>query len=246
MRRAARRKSRIYLLAQEITEGAEGITLENMAQPQTGCLHDYELTVSDMRLLERADVLLLNGGGMESFLSQAMEQYPQLCIVDTSTGISFLTEEGHEEEHEHEHEHEHGEDNAHIWLSPKRAAQQAENIATALADLDESEAALFAKNAADFRKETDGLLEEAERAGLPQGMPDGDGAWDFYGRVPKPLCAGVGGGNGGNRSAQDSLFPDTCGGQLRGAFGAGGRRARDCSGCADRRDRGELYGANAA
>ena len=162
----------IYLLAREITEGAERITLENMAQPQTGCLHDYELTVSDMRLLEQADVLLINGGGMESFLSQAMEQYPQLRIVDTSAGISFLTEEEHEteEEHAHEHEHEHGEDNAHIWLSPKRAAQQAENIATALADLDESEAALFAKNAADFRKETDELLEEAERAGLPQGM----------------------------------------------------------------------------
>ncbi len=154
----------IYLLAQEVTEGAEGITLENMAQPQTGCLHDYELTVSDMRLLERADVLLINGGGMESFLSQAMEQYPKLSIVDTSAGISLLAEEGHEEEHARE------EGNAHIWLSPERAAKQAENIAAALADLDESEATLFAENAADFRAETDELLEEAERAALPQGM----------------------------------------------------------------------------
>ena len=37
----------VYLLAQEIVQGAEGIRLENMAQPQTGCLHDYELSIYD-------------------------------------------------------------------------------------------------------------------------------------------------------------------------------------------------------
>ena len=55
----------VYLLAQEIVQGAEGIRLENMAQPQTGCLHDYELSISDMKLLETADIFIINGGGME-------------------------------------------------------------------------------------------------------------------------------------------------------------------------------------
>ena len=53
----------VYLLAQEIVQGAEGIRLENMAQPQTGCLHDYELSISDMKLLETADIFIINGGG---------------------------------------------------------------------------------------------------------------------------------------------------------------------------------------
>ena len=88
----------MYLLAQAVTEGAAELELMNMAQPQTGCLHDYELTISDMKLLERADVLIINGGGMESFLEQALERYPELVIVDTSHGIELLEEEELDEE----------------------------------------------------------------------------------------------------------------------------------------------------
>lgn len=162
----------VYLLAQEITQGAEGITLENMAQPQTGCLHDYELSISDMKLLETADVFIINGGGMESFLNQALERYPDLTVVDTSEGISLLEEEGHhhhdEEDEAEEHDHEH-EGNSHIWLSPARAAQQAENIAAALSEMDQADAAVFAENAANFKKETDALLQEAVQIALPEG-----------------------------------------------------------------------------
>lgn len=112
----------IYLLAQAVTDGAEEVELMNMAQPQTGCLHDYELTISDMKLLEGADVLIINGGGMESFLDQALERYPELIIVDTSEGIELMEdgiehnhdhgeemEEGHHHEEETEEEHHHDE-----------------------------------------------------------------------------------------------------------------------------------------
>ena len=166
----------VYLLAQEIVQGAEGIRLENMAQPQTGCLHDYELSISDMKLLETADIFIINGGGMESFLEQALERYPELTVVDTSEGIALLEEEVHhhhddEEEaeaHEHEQEHEH-EGNSHIWLSPARAAQQAENIAAALSEMDQADATVFAENAARFKEETDALLQEAAQLNLPEG-----------------------------------------------------------------------------
>ena len=79
----------VYLIAQEVTAGTDGIILDNMAQLM-GCLHDYELTISDMKKLENADILLVNGGGMEAFLGQALERYPDLCIVDTSAGIPLL------------------------------------------------------------------------------------------------------------------------------------------------------------
>ena len=158
----------VYLLAQEITQGAEGITLENMAQPQTGCLHDYELSISDMKLLETADVFIINGGGMESFLNQALERYPDLTVVDTSEGISLLEEEGHHHHDEEEEAADEHEGNSHIWLSPARAAQQAENIAAALSEVDKADAAVFAKNAANFKKETDALLREAAQIALPE------------------------------------------------------------------------------
>lgn len=168
----------IYLLAQAVTEGAAGLELRNMAQPQTGCLHDYELTISDMKLLEGADVLIINGGGMESFLEQAIERYPDLVIVDTSHGIALLEEEEHhhheeetEEEHAahaHEHDHDH-EGNPHIWLSLEKAAQQAENIAAALGELDVVDAKLFKANAENFHEAAHELQEKAHHINIPEG-----------------------------------------------------------------------------
>ena len=161
----------IYLLAQAVTEGAAELELTNMAQPQTGCLHDYELTISDMKLLEGVDVLLINGGGMESFLAQAVERYPELIIVDTSADIALLEEEEHHHEEETEEEHAgHGhEGNPHIWLSPERAADQAETIAAALGELDAADAELFAENAAAFHEAAHELQEKAHEIGIPEG-----------------------------------------------------------------------------
>lgn len=165
----------IYLLTQAATEGAENLELRNMAQPQTGCLHDYELTISDMKLLEKADVLIINGSGMESFLEQAVERYPELIVVDTSAGIELLEEEEHhhhegetEEEHEDHAGHDH-EGNPHIWLSPEKAAHQVENIADVLGELDRKDAEVFAANAADFREAACALQEKAHHIGIPEG-----------------------------------------------------------------------------
>ena len=61
--------------------------------------------------------------------------------------LEFLLTPHEEEEaeaHEHEQEHEH-EGNSHIWLSPARAAQQAESIAAALSEMDQADAAVFGK-----------------------------------------------------------------------------------------------------
>ena len=162
----------IYLLAREITEGAEGVELKNMAQPQTGCLHDYELTISDMKLLEGADVLIINGGGMENFLGQVYERYPELVVVDTSLGVDLLVEEGHHH-HEGETEEEHAghahEGNPHSWLSPKRAARQALMIEWALRELDPAEEGLFQRNLEEFEEAAYALEEKAHAIGIPEG-----------------------------------------------------------------------------
>lgn len=151
----------IYLMAQYVTEGVDGIVLENMAQPQTGCLHDYELTTEDMKLLERADVFLMNGLGMESFLDQAREQNPQLYIVETGEYAEVLLEG------ECEHDHDHGAEesdpvNAHVWLHPANAALQAEAIRDALTQLDPEHAEQYAANTAVFTAEMEEIQKEAE------------------------------------------------------------------------------------
>ena len=59
----------VYLFAAEVTRGAEDVTLTLMIDQPISCLHDYTLTVKDMKALERADGILLNGAGLE----EAME-----------------------------------------------------------------------------------------------------------------------------------------------------------------------------
>ena len=140
----------IYILAENVIGDTDGINLQNMAQPQTGCLHDYQLSTGDMKKLDTTDIFLINGGGMESFLDNALELFPQLNIVDTSKGTVSLENDGHDhEEEEDEHSHNH-EENSHFWILPQNAAVQAENICEALSEVCPDKADEFRRNADSF------------------------------------------------------------------------------------------------
>ena len=118
----------IYIFALNLTEGIEGVEVRNLTAPDTGCLHDYQLQTGDMKKLATADAFLINGAGMESYLTGVMEAFPHLPVVDASVGIELLCAE----EHEHEHEHDHGENNAHVWLDAKNAQTMVRNLAEGL------------------------------------------------------------------------------------------------------------------
>ena len=142
----------VYVIASNITEGIEGINLKNMAQPQTGCLHDYQLTTADMRTLAESDLFIINGGGMEAFMDNAFELFPELTIIDSSEGVYELeSSHSHGEHDEHsgsdEHNHEH---NPHFWIYPENAAIQAQNICDALCRLYPEKESLLKSNTADF------------------------------------------------------------------------------------------------
>jgi ABC-type Zn uptake system ZnuABC Zn-binding protein ZnuA len=134
----------VYLLASAVTEGVEGITVVPVVNQSVACLHDYTLTVTDMKVLEGADLVLLSGAGLEDFMEDALVGKP---TVDCSVGIDLL--EGEEE----------GEPDPHIWLDPNRGAQMAENIAAGLAQIDPDNAERYAANG---QAEADALTALAE------------------------------------------------------------------------------------
>ena len=68
----------MYVAALNVVGDCEGVRVENLSEPQTGCLHDYQLTPQDMILLSEADVFVVNGGGIEGFLADVAEAYPEL------------------------------------------------------------------------------------------------------------------------------------------------------------------------
>ena len=139
----------MYVAVSNLVDGIDEIRVRNLSEPQTGCLHDFQLTPEDMKLLSGADVFVVNGGGIENFISDVAKTYPKLQIVQACEGISLLGSEGHvheaEEEHDHDavheelHEdkdgHDHGEENAHAWMSVASYREQITHITEHLAEI---------------------------------------------------------------------------------------------------------------
>ena len=141
----------VYIIAENVVGEVPGIDLRSMAQPQTGCLHDYQLTTADMRSLEDTDLFIVNGGGMESFLDNALELFPELDVIDTSAGVTSL--DGHDHGHTG---HDHGE-NSHYWMYPENAVVQAENICGALSEICPEYADEFRQNTDAFKESVSGI-----------------------------------------------------------------------------------------
>jgi len=129
-----------------------------MLPSSLGCPHDYVLTPQDMRKLAEADVLVINGLGMESFLDASLKKAnPGLRIIDSSSGQKGLIlledheSHGHEGEKSRGHEatghHHHGDYNPHLFSSPRRAAWIVASLGESMAKIDPKNAALYRKNA---------------------------------------------------------------------------------------------------
>ena len=118
----------VYTFTTRLCAGTDLHTVQLVTE-SVSCLHDYTLQVSQMRLLENADMIVLSGAGMENFLQDVIPG--SVPCADASTGIPLL-ESSHHHEHDHGHEHHNAEPDAHIWLSPMNAITMAENICQAL------------------------------------------------------------------------------------------------------------------
>ena len=94
----------MYIAALNIVDGVDGVRLENLSEPQTGCLHDFQLTPEDMKLLSTADVFVINGGGIESFMSDVAKAYPKLDVVEACEDVALLSEDDADSDHDHDHD----------------------------------------------------------------------------------------------------------------------------------------------
>lgn len=134
--------------------------------PTTVGPHDYQAKPEDARLLAKANVLVENGLGMENFLASLIKSAGnlRLQVIDASKGIAPIATEdseahpdhGAEEKHAEadpaavEHDHDHGAFNPHVWLDPKRAIQQVENIRDGLIAADPAGKDTYTANAAAY------------------------------------------------------------------------------------------------
>ena len=112
--------------------------------------HDFQATPSDLVLVSKADVLVKNGLGLETFLDKliASADNPNLKVIDSSRGVATLGNP--EAELGHDHDHDHGSVNPHIWLDPVLAEQQVNTIRDGLIAAKPACKSQFMANAAAF------------------------------------------------------------------------------------------------
>lgn len=156
----------MYIAAENVIGDADGVRLENLSEPQTGCLHDFQLTPEDMKLLSTADVFIINGGGIESFMKEVAEAYPNLKIIEACENTSLLSEEEkdtHHHEEETEEEHAHGDVNAHAWMSVSAYETQVRTIADGLSEADPERSSAYQNGAKAYLGKLDELKKRQEK-----------------------------------------------------------------------------------
>ena len=129
-----------------MTRGVPGVEVVNLAPAQTGCLHDFQPTTSEMIRMTQADVIVINGLGMETFLDKISRHAPRAQIINASEDIHPIVCGS--------------ETNAHVWLNPSLAARQVRHIATRLAVLDAARGPTYLAQADVYGKKLEVLAEK--------------------------------------------------------------------------------------
>lgn len=155
----------IAIMALNITDGVEGVAVESMAQQQTGCLHDFQMTTADMKKAETADAFLINGAGMEGFLDKISDQLPELPVIDSSTGIPLIASG---EDHHHDggegHDHDQEDYNPHLWVSITNCMEQVRNLSEGIIALDPEREAEYRENTETYLEKLSALRDKMHSA----------------------------------------------------------------------------------
>ena len=143
--------------------GGNHVAVTTLVGPD-GDAHVYQPTTADARAVSQAQVLFENGLEFEGWLDRLIKasNFGGTRVVATN-GIEPMPFEESEEHHEDdEHGHPHGTFDPHAWQSLRDAVGYVNNITTALAQNDPSNASTFYLNRAAYVSEIKALDEEIQ------------------------------------------------------------------------------------
>jgi zinc/manganese transport system substrate-binding protein len=102
--------------------------------------HTYEPSLRDRELMERADLIVANGGNLEEVLVDVLGTV-STDVVEMSTGVDLLADDSQDHDDDPDGDvHEGG--NPHIWHDPRRIAEALDLITSALAATERDTAAI--------------------------------------------------------------------------------------------------------
>jgi zinc transport system substrate-binding protein len=121
--------------------------------------HEWEPTPGDIAALERADVFVYNGLGMEPWADRVLASLNNKSVV--ACVASENTASGQDEQ---DRQPPHSTQDPHVWLDPALAKRQLANIESAFARADPSRAEAYGNELEKWSREMDLLGEEFDSA----------------------------------------------------------------------------------
>jgi zinc/manganese transport system substrate-binding protein len=135
--------------------------------PAGGDPHDFQFTARDLRRLQDADLLVVNGLGLETWLQRALARAgvtDRLKIVEAAAGLpdpALIRSACSHHDHAHDHGHDHRHPvNPHIWPDPVLMMTVTTNLVRAFVDADPANRAAYERHGAAFVARLHALDEE--------------------------------------------------------------------------------------
>ncbi len=148
-----------WLLTRNVTANIPGVRVDLMLPAGTGCPHDYALSPRDMRKPAEADILAINGLGLEAFLGDPTALNPRLATADASYGLKDPLPDATACTHGKAPSCAHSHVNPHVFASPRQAAAMSLILGERLAELDTERASLYRENARRYARRLDELAD---------------------------------------------------------------------------------------
>jgi zinc transport system substrate-binding protein len=164
-----------------VNVAGDAATVESLLPANVGP-HDFQFRPSDLRKLAAADVVLMNGLGVDTWLTRAVSRgasKPSRRVVTVTDGLqkqlihhrtplaidpttNGSKKPSRDHSHDHDHDHDHGDDDAnpHIWLDPIFAKHCVSNIVQALCQADPVHAEGYTRRGETYLRELDQLDEQ--------------------------------------------------------------------------------------
>ncbi len=106
--------------------------------------HAYQPVPQDAAKVAQADVLIINGAGLENFITALLENAAgQAAVIEGAAGLSPRPDPSGS----------HSEGDPHFWLDPNNVIKYVENIRDGLSQADPDGAAIYSANAAAYIEE---------------------------------------------------------------------------------------------
>ncbi len=138
----------IAIFAENVSGGLMKVSL---LVPPGEDVHEFSLRPQDIKRLDQAGLILLNGAGLEDVMMRPFGRRER--IVDTSAGVRLIGTGSAT--------------NPHVWMDPRRAMQQVRNIEAAMAKADPVNADAYRRNAEGYIRSLTALDAEIEKGLRP-------------------------------------------------------------------------------